>query len=114
MAEMQEAPRQTRFQRLFGFLTLPQFHRSAKGDALVEMPPRGISTDALEFAETALKGIPIAGARVEISAVLNIIKGFSIVSPLVPYGLTLSSRNSFGFPWHSVGSRTERKKFGSA
>ncbi|KAF9518017.1 hypothetical protein BS47DRAFT_426789 [Hydnum rufescens UP504] len=82
MPEMQEVPRQTRFQRLFGFLTLPQFRRSAKGDTVVEMPPRGISTDALEFAETALKGIPIAGAKVEISAVLNIIKGFSIAPAL--------------------------------
>ena len=80
-AIMNEAPRQPWFLRLLAFFT---FCRVPKKDAIVETP-RDISTSGLKLAETALKGIPITGAKVELSAVLNMIKDISIVSLMMYY-----------------------------
>ena len=56
-----------------------------------------ISSGAVESAERALRGIPVSGAKAEISAALEIIQGIEIVSPSIPSVMSpvASLRNFF-------------------
>jgi hypothetical protein len=77
------AQRKARWIDLFVVFLTARKPQKAKNNVLAEIPPQGISMNAIRSAETVLQAIPVRGAREGIGAFLSVIKGIHFVSFMI-------------------------------